>query len=303
MRFSGWRTAVALCAAIAFQSISIAAPSEAERKAEAQAAWAAATKGATVGPADLAMAGQAHLKLPAGELFIPAGPANRVMKAMGNEASPSRFGLIVPSDPNAPWLIDVAWIKEGYVRDGEAKEWKADALLANLREGTEAANPGRQARGFSPLEVVGWAESPAYDAGTHRLVWSLLLRQKGAAAGEPQTVNYNTYALGREGYFELDLITGSQTIVTDKLAVRSLLGQLNYLPGKRYEDFNKSTDKVAVYGIGALLGIVAVKKLGLLAAAGLFMLKIWKVGLLALAGGVAAVRKFMAGRGTPPTEG
>jgi uncharacterized membrane-anchored protein len=85
--------------------------------------------------------------------------------------------------------------------------------------------------------------------------------------------------------------------------VRNLLGQLNYLPGKRYQDFNESTDKVAVYGIGALLGIVAAKKLGLLAVAGLFLLKVWKIGLLAVVGGIAAVRKFMAGRGTPPTEG
>jgi uncharacterized membrane-anchored protein len=41
-----------------------------------------------------------------------------------------------------------------------------------------------------------------------------------------------------------------------------------------------------------LVGAVAVKKLGLLALAGVFLLKIWKLGLVAIAGGAAAARKF-----------
>lgn len=302
MRFVPWRVALALCVVVALSSPSSAAPTDDARRAEAQAAWAAAEKTATVGPADLPLAGEAHLKLPAGEMFFPAAEANRVMHALGNDSSPRRLGMIVPTGQNVPWLIDVGWIKEGYVRDGEAKDWKADTLLASLSENTEAANPDRQARGFPPLDVVGWAEPPAYDGTAHRLVWSLLLREKGAVPDRPQTANYNTYALGREGYFELDLITDARTVGTDKAVVRDLLGHLDYLPGKTYADFNPSTDRIAAYGLGALIGLVAVKKLGLLAMAGLFLLKIWKLGMLAMAGAIAAARRFL-GRGKPSADG
>jgi uncharacterized membrane-anchored protein len=199
-------------------------------------------------------------------------------------------------------MIVVDWKKEGYVRDGDAKEWQADTLLQSLKDGTEEANKDRVARGHTALDITGWIEPPAYDAQTHRLVWSLAATRRGAPAGQPQTVNYNTYALGREGYFSLDLLTDSARVDADKAAVRELLGTLEFSQGKRYEDFNVSTDKVAAYGLAALVGAVAVKKLGMLAVIGAFLIKAWKLGAVALVAASAAVRRFMAGRrkaGTP----
>jgi uncharacterized membrane-anchored protein len=265
-------------------------------KAELDAAWAAAKKTAIVGPADIKLLDQADLKLTPDEVFVPAAEANRIMVAMGNPAKPTRHGLIISRKEKANWLVDIDWVKEGYVRDGDASEWKADALLDSLKQGTEAGNTERLARGLPALDVVGWVEQPAYDPAAHRLVWSLSLRDRGATDDVPQTINYNTYALGREGYFSLDLITGADTIVADKGVARQLLGSLNYVPGKRYQDFDNSTDKVAAYGLAALIGVVAVKKLGLLAVVGIFLLKVWKLGLLALAGVGAAVRRFFRGR-------
>lgn len=285
-------------AAMAFLALCIAGAAGAQQsqkeriEAELQAAWTAAGNAATVGPAEISLADEATLKLPAGELFIPAAEANRVMAALGNSTSPERQGLIVPRDEKQQWIVDVGWTKEGYVRDGDAQDWQPDELLQNLRDGTESDNTARLARGFPALEVTGWVEPPTYNAARHQLVWSLGLRDKGAAASVPQTINYNTYALGREGYFSLDLITGSDTIAGDKQVAHDLLGSLGFVDGKRYENFNASTDKVAAYGLAALVGVVAVKKLGLLAALGVFLVKVWKVGLLALAAGSAAIRKF-----------
>ncbi|MBV8649864.1 MAG: DUF2167 domain-containing protein, partial [Alphaproteobacteria bacterium] len=171
-----------------------------------------------------------------------------------------------------------------------------DALLDSLREGTESGNTERLARGLPALVVIGWVEPPAYDSAMHRLVWSLSLRNEGAPAGQPQTINYNTYALGRDGFFSLDLVTGSDTVAADKDVVRQLLGTLTYAPGKRYEDFDQSTDKVAAYGLAALIGAVAVKKLGLLALAAAFFVKIWKLGMIAVIAGFAGLRRFLKGR-------
>jgi uncharacterized membrane-anchored protein len=142
------------------------------------------------------------------------------------------------------------------------------------------------------MDIIGWTQPPTYDGKTHRLVWSLSGRDRGAPANMPQIINYNTYALGRDGYFSLNLITDGSAIATDKSVAHALLGSLNYAPGKRYEEFNGSTDKVAAYGLTALVGVVAAKKLGLLALIGVFLLKAWKIALIVLAGGAAAVRRF-----------
>jgi uncharacterized membrane-anchored protein len=265
-------------------------------KAELAAAWAAAKQTATVGPAQIKLLDEGTLQLTPDEVFVPAAEANRIMQAMGNQSTPSRYGLIVSRRNDSFWLVDLTWVKEGYVRDGDAKEWKPDALLDNLKQGTEAGNADRLARGIAALDVTGWVQQPTYDAATHRLVWSLALHERGAPANEPATINYNTYALGRDGYFSLDLITDSTAIAADKGVARQLLGSLSYAQGKRYQDFNGSTDKVAAYGLAALIGVVAVKKLGLLALIGVFLLKAWKIGMIAIAGVGAAIRKFFRRR-------
>lgn len=266
-------------------------------QAELKAAWEAAAKTAVVGPAQVSMLDEATLRIAPNQVFIPAPEANRIMAALGNSSTSERFGLVVAAKDEVPWMVDVHWVKEGYVRDGDAKDWQPDQLLQNLKEGTEAGNAERLARGLPALDVTGWVEKPTYDAASHRLVWSLALKERGAAAAEPQTINYNTYALGREGYFSLDLITGSDTIGTDKAIARDLLANLNYRPGKRYQDFSSSTDKVAAYGLGALIGVVAVKKLGLIGMAGLFLVKIWKLAAVIAVAGAGAVRKFFKRRG------
>ena len=71
----------------------------------------------------------------------------------------------------------------GYVKDDDAKDWNADDLLKSYREGTEEANKGRTKMGVPALEILGWAEKPAYDAATHRLVWAM--SSKGAARRPP----------------------------------------------------------------------------------------------------------------------
>jgi len=305
MRIKSLIVAAALWGTVAPWSALHAQDVSPQVKSEIQAAWQAAAKAAVAGPAQIKLLDQATLTIRPDQVFIPAAEANRVMSALGNSSSPSRYGLVVSKNDNAPWMVDVDWTKEGYVRDGDAKDWQPDQLLENLKEGTEQDNPARIARGLPALDVTGWVEKPTYDQRAHRLVWSLALRDRGAPANEPETINYNTYALGREGYFSLDLITGSDTINSDKLVARELLGSLNYFPGKRYEDFSSSTDKVAAYGLAALVGVVAVKKLGLIGLIGVFLLKIWKLAAIAIAGGAAALRRFFRLRtaGEGPSDG
>ncbi len=200
------------------------------------------------------------------------------MRALGNTVhDPNFVGLVLGTRQNDRWLVVVTYIKEGYIKDDAAKDWNADDLLKNLKEGVDESNKDRAARGFPEMEVIGWIEPPNYDATAHRLVWSVLGKDKGAPDNASKDVNYNTYALGRDGYFSLNLLSDSARIATDKSAAHELLANLSYQSGKRYEDFSASTDRIAEYGLLALVGGVAAKKLGLLALALAFVLKFAKV--------------------------
>jgi len=290
-----WSPAITLIALLLLPDPARAAetpPSQADHRAEIEAAWQAANKVSTSGPACIPLLDQAQLQLPAGDTFIPKAEAGGLLRAYGNQIDPSLVGAVVGTVQGSNCLVIVRFIKDGYVQDDDAKDWQADTLLQKLRDGTDSANKDRIVRGYPALDILGWIQPPRYDATTHRLVWSLSLRNRGAPADQPQAVNYNTYALGRDGYFSLNLLTNAANIEAHKPIAHSLLAGLAYGRGKRYEDFDGSTDKVAGYGLAALVGVVAVKKLGLLAGLGVFLVKAWKLGLLAIAGVGAAIRRF-----------
>jgi uncharacterized membrane-anchored protein len=127
-------------------------------------------------------------------------------------------------------------------------------------------------------------------------------RNKGGAAGAEKGVNYNTYLLGREGYVSMNLVTGASTVESEKPVAKQLLAALEFDKGKSYGEFNASTDHIAEYGLAALVGGVAAKKLGLFALVAAFFLKFAKVILLALVPIGAVVMKFFR-RGKKPEAG
>jgi len=268
-----------------------AQPSE-DAQARARQTWEAARAAAQTGPASVALAGQAHLALPAGRLFIPQPHATRLLQAMGNPGEDPRLqGLVFPDD-GSDWFMTVRYEPAGYIRDDDARDWKADELLTSYREGTEASNEERLKLGAPALEILGWAQAPAYDAASHRLVWAMKSREKGQTGEDNLGVNYNTYLLGREGYVSMNLVTGLKDLPQFQGAGQAVLAALAFDEGQRYADFNASTDKVAEYGLAALVLGVGAKKLGLLALAGAFLAKFAKLGILALAGVGALVTRF-----------
>ncbi|HLH91237.1 MAG TPA: DUF2167 domain-containing protein [Xanthobacteraceae bacterium] len=277
-----------------------AANSEAAREAELHAALDAGYKAGTRGPATVKLLDEATLALPPNEIFIPTAEGTRILRALGNTINngTSYQGIVLGTTPSDGWIVVVRYIKEGYIKDDDAKSWNADELLQNLKDGNEEANKDRAARGFPQVEIIGWIEKPTYDAVTHRLVWSLSSKHKGEPAGANTGVNYNTYALGRDGYFSLNLLTNSSSIGADKAVAHELLAALDYNSGRRYEDFNASTDHIATYGIIALVGGIAAKKLGLLALIGAFVLKFAKVIFLGVAAFLGGVYKLFGRKKT-----
>ena len=261
------------------------------------AVWKAAGEVMIHGPQSVQLRDQAKIELPAGFGFVPQAQAEKVMEAMGNQVGPGFIGLIFP-EGDEDWFVTVDFEQSGYIKDDDAKDWDADGLLENLKDGTEAGNERREKMGAPPIKVTRWIETPAYDAAAHQLVWSAEVRLKHGDDPDPG-VNYNTYVLGREGYISLDLVTSVSAVESQKPAAKELLAAVNFNEGKRYSDFNSSTDKVAAYGVAALVGGLVAKKLGLLAVIGAFFIKFAKiiiVGVAALGGGFV---KWWRGRSQP----
>lgn len=262
--------------------------------------WEQANRALQRGPQKIDLSDQAVLDLPEGYGFVPPAQGKALMEAMGNSIGDTFLGLIVPTGEEGEWMATVDFEDAGYIKDDDAKHWKADELLDGLKQGTEAGNERRARLGFAALEVTHWIEPPAYESATQRLVWSVELREKSAPAGADNTVNYNTYVLGREGYVSLDFITSESRIEGEKPIAKQLLGSISFNEGRRYADFNASTDRVAEYGLAALIGGVAAKKLGLLALAGALFAKFFKLIAIGVVAIGAALRKFFTGRKTSP---
>jgi uncharacterized membrane-anchored protein len=271
-------------------------PQQRATQSEMRAAAKAADAARLRGPRDIALAGEATLHLPAEMAFIPAAEANRFLIALGNRADPHRLGVVVSNRADQNWMAIVRWVHDGHVPDAGAREWQPEALLQDLRAANRQPNQDRAARGIARFDIIGWIEPPGYDPVNHRLVWSLAGRTRGSQPGAPQAVNYNTFVLGRDGYISIDLLTTRATIARDKRAARALLGDIAFAPNKRYEDFNPATDRIAAYGIAALVGVAAAKKLGLLATIGVFALNAWKFALVLALGGWALARRLVARR-------
>ncbi|MGM9513193.1 DUF2167 domain-containing protein [Roseateles sp. DB2] len=289
-----WRRMAAACllgmplALLGPQALADEQPTEAPAQVFAEARQAAAT-----GPSDVSLANQAVLHLPAGKVFIPQPHAAKLMRAMGNPGDYSDLlGLVFPESGQENWFAVLRFEGAGYIKDDDAKDWNADELLKSYREGTEASNKERAKLGVPELEIVGWAEKPAYAADGHRLVWAMSSRSKGAAADEEQGVNYNTYALGREGYLSLNLVTDLKDLGLHKEEAKALLGAMEFNDGKRYADFNSSTDRVAEYGLAALVLGVGAKKLGFFAVLFAFLAKFAKLALIAVLGLGGVLLKF-----------
>jgi uncharacterized membrane-anchored protein len=221
------------------------------------------------GPEKVSLGQDLSIDLPAGFILLEKAEANAMMQKMGNFGTDDSL-LALVAHPPAGWMVVVRFEPEGYVKDDEAEKLDAGEILSTIREATEAANEERQKHGFAPIHVDGWTESPHYDRQAHHLVWGIKGSSKNGAS-----VNYNTRVLGRKGYASLNLIDDPDGIEAGKPDLAALLAATTFAPGARYADFDAKTDKVAEYGLAALVA----------GGAGAAALKLAKVGLLAKFGG------------------
>lgn len=243
-----------------------------------------------MGPTEALLGDQATLSLPNGYRFLGPEETQRLLREMGNFPSGAELGLITSATPGEQWFMVIRYLDAGYVKDDDAANWNADELLASIREGTEEDNKRREAQGHPPLVIRGWEEPPRYDKTANKVVWAIAAQEQ-----EQVGVNYNTMALGRQGYLNMNMVGSLEELPKLKPHVDTLLASVAFVEGKRYSDFNSSTDKVAAVGLTALIAGAAVKS-GLLAKLWAFIVPLLLAGkkllvfLVLVAGGL--IRKY-----------
>lgn len=236
--------------------------------------------------------GVAQLDVPEEFRYIGAEDAKRFLEeGWGNPDGSGTLGMLLPvsTDLFGPegWAVVITYQEDGYVSDEDAADIDYDEMLASMQEDTEQANEKRQELGYEPLSLVGWARPPHYDSAAKKLYWAKELQF--GAAGE-STLNYNVRILGRKGVLVMNAVSAMSQLPEVEARMDQVLAFSDFKDGYRYSDYDSGIDKVAGYGLAALIGGKVAAKAGLLAKLGGLLVAFKKLIFV----GIAAVGGFFA---------
>lgn len=233
---------------------------------------------------------KAHFTLGPGFRYLEQADARRVLEELwGNPPDADVLGMVVPTaqplDSKDSWAVVVTYSDDGYVSDADAAKIDYADMLKELKDGTEDANAERKEAGYEPIHLVGWAAPPRYDAASKKLYWA---KELDFAGSQEHTLNYDIRVLGRSGYLSLNAVAGMASLPTVQAGMQTLLPMAEFDSGARYADYDDKTDRVAAYGIAALIGGGIAAKAGLFAKLGVLLLGLKKLliplALIAVAG-------------------
>ena len=218
--------------------------------------------------------------------YLDANETNKLLMAWGNESDTSTQGTIIPSDVDpwseSGWAVILTYDDDGHIDDSDAAEIDYDDMLEDMKEGTEDHNGERKEAGFEAVHLIGWAEKPHYDASAKKLYWAKELSFEGTPGN---TLNYDVRVLGREGVLSMNAVASMDRLEQIRGEMRPLIEVAEFNEGYRYGEFNAKTDRVAEYGLAALIAAGVGAKLGLFAKLGALLLAFKKfivIGLIAL---------------------
>jgi uncharacterized membrane-anchored protein len=169
--------------------------------------------------------------------------------------------------------------------------------MQSMTKSQRASNVERLKLGWDEMHFVGWARAPHYDTKTNNLKWAVQL-SSSSDNHATHWINESIRLLGRGGFMKVTLVTDNNSFSANSTAADTLLSQnFSYVPGERYAEFKRG-DKIAQYGLAALVlggaGAAAAKL-------GIFQ-KFWKLivaGAVALVAFVARVWSNITGKAPP----
>ena len=236
----------------------------------------------------------ATLDLSGGFRFLAGDDAQRVLSDLwGNPPDEDVVGMLVPQGVSLvaknAWVVVVSYSSDGYVSDSEASTIDYEKMMRDMQESARDSNPQRRKQGYPEIEIVGWATPPRYDAASNKLYWAKELNFAGAPK---HTLNYDIRVLGRGGYLSFNAVAGMDQLAMVQERMPRVLDMAQFDAGQRYTDFNSTTDKVAAYGIGALVAGAIAAKAGLFAKLLALLIAFKKFIIIGFVAVAAAVRKF-----------
>jgi uncharacterized membrane-anchored protein len=245
--------------------------------------------------------GLATLNLPDTFRYMdPASASTLLSELWGNPPSDDILGVIVPAgfDPlaDAAWCVVVSYQEDGYVKDDDAEEINYSELLNDMKKDTRAASKARVKEGYSPIELVGWAAAPRYDKSTHKFYWAKELK---FGDSDENTLNYNLRILGRRGILVLNAVASMSQLPDVEKATPEILAVVDFNEGHRYADYKPGSDKVASYGLAAIVAGGLAAKTGLfkgLFVAILALKKFLIIGVIALLAGLQKLFAWKKGQ-------
>ena len=243
----------------------------------------------------------AKITMPEEFRYLSGADADTVLEKMwGNPPGAHTLGMIVPAKGSLlsaeAWAVIITYDEDGYVKDADADKINYTDLLKKMQESTRESNKEREKEGYPGIELVGWAAPPRYEKETHKMYWAKEIRFSDS---KENTLNYNIRILGRRGVLVLNAVASMKDFAVIQEQSPAIVKMVDFKEGHRYADFDGKTDKVAAYGLAALVAG------GIAAKAGLFKL-LW-VGILAakkfiIIGAVAAwgfIKKLVKGKKDP----
>lgn len=225
----------------------------------------------------------------------PADTERLLTEGWGNPPGFKTLGMIIPTAVNPladnGWGVIISYKNDGHISDDDAAKIDYAELLEQMKAEDEEDNKERRKQGYAGLTLLGWAEPPSYDQATHKMYWARELKAEDA---DQTTLNYSIRVLGREGVLELNAVAAMADLQTIKQETPKILASTNFTDGNRYADYDPKTDKLAPYGLAALVAGGIAAKAGLFAKIGVALLAFKKfivLGLVAIAGFIGKLFK------------
>ena len=245
--------------------------------------------------------GMATFNVPEGFCYLDENDSRQLLVDIWHNpptAATGVLGMLLTTQEGHPNVEDygvvITYEQEGYVKDGDADSINYGDLLKKMQEATQANNAKRQAAGYQPVALIGWAAPPRYDKVNKKIYWAKELQ---IGDSTEHTLNYDVRILGRQGVLSLNAVAGMDQLQEIEQATPRILSMVDFNQGHRYADFNPKTDKVAEYGLAALVAGGLLLKAGGFKALLVALLAAKKFIIIGLAAVGSFFKKLFGGRG------
>jgi uncharacterized membrane-anchored protein len=252
--------------------------------------------------------GVASVVLPEGFKYLNKEQSNRVLEDLWGNPKDSRvLGMIFREADgvmmDSSYAFVISYEDMGYVKDDDAGDMDYDELMKQMQTEEVEDNKQREAMGYGPAYIIGWAAKPFYDKERKILHWAKEIKFGDDATSN--TLNYDVRVLGRKGVLVLQAVAGMSELGLVQEHIGDVLGIVQFKDGYKYEQFDSNVDEVAAWTIGGLVAGKVLLKAGLFAGLLKLLVGLWKplaIGVVALG---AWLVKVFAGRkknASPPAQ-